>query len=129
MSTIMVSIYGSYGEDLLQVTLICVASGFFVNAAINGMYAIFAHAYPTQVRAAGTGFAIGMGRGGSILAPIAAGFMFDGGIGVPVVAVILACGSLLAACALLFLRLEETPPEAEAVQRYQTAATPPPRSA
>jgi MFS family permease len=90
-------------------TLICIVSGFFINAAINGMYAMFAHAYPTQVRAAGTGFAIGVGRGGSILAPIAAGFMFEGGVGVPVVAVILGCGSLLAAIALTFLRLNTAP--------------------
>src|SRR5690606_28748286 len=73
LSSIMVAIYGTVGSDLAQMTLICIACGFFVNAAINGMYAIFAHAYPTQVRAAGTGFAIGVGRGGSILAPIIAG--------------------------------------------------------
>jgi MFS family permease len=112
MSTILVIIYGSVGSDLFQMTLICIACGFFINAAINGMYAIFAHAYPTQVRAAGTGFAIGVGRGGSILAPIAAGFMFEGGIGVPFVAAVLACGSLFAAIALLFLKLDEAPPEA-----------------
>jgi MFS family permease len=112
ISTVMVAIYGSVGSDLLQMTLICIASGFFINAAINGMYAIFAHAYPTQVRAAGTGFAIGVGRGGSILAPIAAGFMFEGGIGVPFVAAVMGCGSLLAAVALFFLKLDEAPPEA-----------------
>ena len=112
MSTIMVAIYGSVGSDLVQMTLICIACGFFINAAINGMYAIFAHAYPTQVRAAGTGFAIGVGRGGSILAPIAAGFMFTGGVGVPFVAVVMGCGSLLAAVALFFLKLDTTPPEA-----------------
>jgi MFS family permease len=117
MSTVLVAIYGSYGQDLFQITLVCVACGFFINAAINGMYAIFAHAYPTQVRAAGTGFAIGLGRGGSILAPIAAGFMFEGGVGVPVVAFILGCGSLLAAIALLFLRLDESPPEAQEIER------------
>jgi hypothetical protein len=38
--------------------------------------------------------------------------MFAGGIGVPFVAVVLACGSLLAAVALMFLKLEEAPPEA-----------------
>jgi MFS family permease len=117
MSTILVAIYGSYGADLFQITLICVTCGFFINAAINGMYAIFAHAYPTQVRAAGTGFAIGLGRGGSILAPIAAGYMFEGGIGVPVVAFVLGCGSLLAAIALLFLTLDPEPPEAAAASR------------
>lgn len=121
MSTVSVMIYGSVGSELLQMTLICVVCGFFINAAINGMYAMFAHAYPTQVRSAGTGFAIGVGRGGSILAPIAAGYMFAGGVDVPYVAAILACGSLLAAIALLFLRLDPEPPEA-------VAAEPPARS-
>jgi len=125
MSTISVIIYGSYGSDLTQITLICVVCGFFINAAINGMYAIFAHAYPTQVRAAGTGFAIGFGRGGSILAPIAAGYMFDGGVGVPVVAAILAMGSLLAAIALLFLRLDTTPPELAEAEPAAPNAPPP----
>jgi len=106
LSTAAVIVYGTYGASLTQMTVICVVCGFFINAAINGMYAIFAHAYPTQVRAAGTGFAIGVGRGGSILAPIAAGYMFNGGMSVPAVSVILAFGSMLAAIALLFLKIE-----------------------
>ena len=112
LSTVFVGVYGNMTE-LAQLTLVCFICGFFINAAINGMYAIFAHAYPTQVRSAGTGFAIGLGRGGSILAPIVAGFMFEGGAGVPAVALVMGCGSLLAAVALLFLKLDEAPPEAQ----------------
>ncbi|HEY8521859.1 MAG TPA: MFS transporter [Gammaproteobacteria bacterium] len=124
LSSVSVAIYGSVGADLAQMTLICIACGFFINAAINGMYAIFAHAYPTQVRAAGTGFAIGVGRGGSILAPIIAGFMFEGGITVPVVAVVMGCGSLLAAIALAFLRLDTAPPEAAEAREVTQPAAP-----
>lgn len=118
---VMVSIYGSSPPDLLQITLLCVAAGFFTNAAINGMYAMFAHAYPTHLRAAGTGFAIGVGRGGSILAPILAGFLFEGGMGVPTVAVIMGGGALLAAVALLFLKLDAEPPEAVEAERARNA--------
>jgi len=103
----------------VQMTLICIACGFFINAAINGMYAIFAHSYPTQMRAAGTGFAIGVGRGGSLLAPIAAGLMFEGGLGVPIVAAVMGCGSLLAAIALTFLKIDEAPPEAIEAEKAQ----------
>jgi hypothetical protein len=49
--------------------------------------------------------------------------MFQGGIGVPVVAAILACGSLLAAIALLFLRLDTAPPEALEVQSLKQKAS------
>ena len=115
LAFIMVAIYGSAPPDLLQITLLCVAAGFFTNAAINGMYAMFAHAYPTQLRAAGTGFAIGVGRGGSILAPIIAGILFDAGMVVPTVAVIMACGSLMAAITLTLLKLDQAPPEGVAV--------------
>ena len=40
------------------------------NAGIVGLYAIIAQVFPTHVRAFGTGFTIGVGRGGSVLAPI-----------------------------------------------------------
>ena len=117
MSTLMVVLYGWGPSTLTQITLVCVACGFFINAAINGMYAIFAHAYPTHVRSAGTGFAIGFGRGGSLLAPIVAGFLFEGGMSVPVVATIMACGSLVAAIVLVFLKLDAAPPEAVAAEK------------
>lgn len=124
MSTVFVAVYGNM-TALAQMTIVCVICGFFINAAINGMYAIFAHAYPTQVRAAGTGFAIGLGRGGSILAPIIAGFMFEGGTGVPTVALVMGGGSLLAAVALLFLRLDTTPPELAEAEPAAPNAPPP----
>ena len=117
LSTVFVGLYGSLGANLTQTTLICIAAGFFANAGITGLYAIFAHAFPTQVRAAGTGFAIGIGRGGSVLAPIAAGLMFAGGVGVPVVSVIMGACSLAAAIVLLFLKLNSAPPEAVEVEQ------------
>jgi len=78
------------------------------------MYAIFAKAFPTHVRAFGTGFAVGVGRGGSVLAPILAGFLFTAGLGLPTVAIIMALGSLLAAGVLSMLKLSPEAPEAEA---------------
>lgn len=126
LSTVMVVVYGWGPADLAQITLICVACGFFINAAINGMYAIFAHAYPTHMRSAGTGFAIGIGRGGSLLAPIAAGFLFEGGIEVSIVATIMAGGSLVAAIVLMFLRLDPVPPEAIEAEEAAQADAPAP---
>ena len=66
--------------------------------------------FPTHVRAFGTGFTIGVGRGGSVLAPIIAGFLFAAGYSLPTVALILALGSLVAAVVLLFLELENDRP-------------------
>jgi hypothetical protein len=58
------------------------------------------------VRASGTGFAVGVGRGGSVIAPIIAGFLFEGGLALPLVSMALGLGSMLGALALFFLKLE-----------------------
>jgi hypothetical protein len=68
---------------------------------------MFAQSFPTALRASGTGFAIGVGRGGAALSPIVAGFMFQAGVGFPGVALTMALGSIGAACALFMLRYEE----------------------
>jgi MFS family permease len=76
----------------------------FTNAAIVGLYALFAKVFPTHVRATGTGFAIGVGRGGAALAPIIAGYLFEYGFGLQAVALAMGSGSLLAAVVLLVLK-------------------------
>jgi len=104
LSTVMVVLFGHSRANLQLLALVCAGAGFFTNGAIVGMYAIFAQAFPTHVRASGTGLAIGIGRGGSVLAPIIAGFLFDRGFALPSVATTMALGSLVAACALSLLK-------------------------
>ena len=120
LSTAMITIFGQTPADLQRLMLICALSGFCINAGIVGLYAIIAQAFPTHVRASGTGFAIGVGRGGSVLAPIIAGFLFTAGFSLPSVSIAMAAGSTLAACTLLMLKLESDKPAAEPV-RPQTA--------
>ena len=69
---------------------------FFGNAAIVGFYSSFADGFPTHVRATGTGFANGIGRLGGALSPILAGVLFKAQLGLPGVAMVMSCGSLLA---------------------------------
>jgi benzoate transport len=122
LSTVMVTLFGRSEADLVQLTLLCVASGFFTNGAITGMYAIFARAFPTHVRAFGTGFAVGVGRGGSVLAPILAGFLFNANLALPTVAMIMALGSLLAAGVLTMLQLKPESPETLAADQPEVRA-------
>ncbi|MEP7006493.1 MAG: MFS transporter [Sphingomonas bacterium] len=106
LSSVTVALFGAAGASTLTMlsALACI-SGFFTNAAIVGYYTIFARAYPTHVRATGTGFVVGVGRGGAALSPILAGFLFAGGISLAGVAIVLACGSLVSLAALAFTRL------------------------
>src|SRR5690606_32204982 len=59
LSTVLVAVFGRSPEDLARLSMLCAFAGFFTNGAIVGMYAIFAKAFPTHVRATGTGVSIG----------------------------------------------------------------------
>jgi benzoate transport len=104
LNAVFVSIFGRTPADIQMISLFCAMAGFFGNAAIVGLYALVAVAFPTHARAFGTGFMIGFGRGGSVLSPILAGFMFAAGMPLPHVAMVMALGSILAAFVLTFLR-------------------------
>ena len=97
LSAVAVTAFGQGPNDLLRLSITAAVGGFFTNAAVVGMYALFAQSFPTPVRAGGTGFAIGFGRGGAALGPIAAGLLFAAGGGLPVVALIMSAGSLVGA--------------------------------
>ncbi|HVN44444.1 MAG TPA: MFS transporter [Steroidobacteraceae bacterium] len=104
---VMIVRFGHGAADLSHLELTLACSGLFTNAAIAGFYLLFAQVFPTHVRATGTGFAIGVGRGGAVMAPVIAGYLFEAGLPLQTVAWIMACGSLLAAAALLMLRVRD----------------------
>jgi MFS family permease len=103
LSVIMVAAFGRGSDDLHQLALMAGAAGFFTEAGIVGLYTVLAQVFPTHLRASGTGFAIGVGRGGAALAPIIAGLLFQAGYGLQAVAIVMGSGSLIAAGALLGL--------------------------
>jgi len=122
LSTAMVFLFGRASPDLSELSLLCATAGFFTNGAIVGMYAIFAQAFPTHVRASGTGFAIGVGRGGSVVGPVIAGFLFEAGFGLPGVSAAMALGSSLAAALLIMLKLKPEDPAAEREEETRASA-------
>jgi benzoate transport len=104
-SSAMVVWFGRGPHDLVSLAATVAIAGMFINSAIGGYYLLFAKVFPTHVRATGTGFAIGVGRGGAVLAPILAGYLFQAGLTMPTVATLMAMGSLLSAAALLALKV------------------------
>ncbi|MCH8073576.1 MAG: MFS transporter [Proteobacteria bacterium] len=103
LGTAMVILFGTGFDNLYQLSLVSAAVGFFTNSGVVGLYAILAQVYPASTRATGSGFAIGMGRGGAVFAPILAGFLFAAGQGLQTVSVIMGLGSTFAAVAIWFL--------------------------
>ncbi|MEG3176492.1 MFS transporter [Sphingomonas sp. RB3P16] len=103
-STGLVILFGYQRGSLGWLSLTGAIVGFATNAGVVGIYALLAQAYPTQLRASATGLVIGIGRGGSALAPALAGWLFAAGYGLPLVSALMGAGSLVAAAALLGAR-------------------------
>lgn len=111
LSVLGVAHFG-FGQTSLQGwTLAVIFAGLFTNSAVVGFYAAFAAAYPTQVKATGTGFALSVGRGGAALSPILAGLLFQSQLGLMNVALVMAMGSLLALVLLMFLPVKDPDPK------------------
>ncbi|TLY65402.1 MAG: MFS transporter [Gammaproteobacteria bacterium] len=106
-TSVMIVWFGHGSADLASLKTTLAITGLFTNSAIAGLYLLFAQVFPTHVRATGTGFAIGVGRGGAVLAPVAAGYLFHAGFALQTVALAMASGSLMAAAALLALRVRD----------------------
>lgn len=100
----MIFWFGRGAADLSALTAVVTVGGFFANSAICGMYTLFAKVFPTHVRSTGTGFAIGVGRGGAMLAPVLAGYLFHAGLGLQFVALVMGSSALLAAILLFLLK-------------------------
>ena len=128
LGAIAVSLFGRSAADLTQLTWAAAFALFCTNAGIVGMYAIFAQVYPTHLRSSGTGFAIGVGRGGSVIGPPLAGWLMTHQYSRPTVAMVLAAGTLIAAGILSMLKLRPDQPTADhelapqAVPRPQVAS-------
>jgi benzoate transport len=103
LSVGLVILFGRGAADIGTLTLVASATGFAATAGVVGLYGLLASSFPTAVRATATGFTIGVGRGGAVLAPMVAGGLFAADFGVPVVALIMALGSALGALALVSL--------------------------
>jgi benzoate transport len=121
LGMISISVFGMGQGSLAGLKAIVGVCGFFTNAGIVGLYTLLALAYPTHLRATGTGVVIGAGRGGAALAPILAGYLFQQGFSLQAVSIVMGCGSLLGAVALLFVKFAST---SEAAPAATATATP-----
>lgn len=96
--------FGQLEPDLAKFSMVAFMVGFFTNAGVVGLYALFAEYFPTELRGSGTGFAIGLGRGGAALGPIIAGILFESGYDLPAVSFVMAIGAIVGAIVLLTLK-------------------------
>ncbi|AJP74420.1 MFS transporter [Sphingomonas hengshuiensis] len=98
-----ISLFGLGFHDLLKLSVSAALAAFFINAGVVGMYPILAQAYPAALRASGTGFVIGIGRGGSAIGPVVAGALFASGSTLLTVSLAMSIGGMIAATMLFLL--------------------------
>lgn len=84
--------------------------GLLVNGCVAGMYTITPALYEPEARATGVGIALGVGRAGAILAPIAAGVLLDAGWTTVQLYLALAVVFLIGAMAVGLIRNRPTAP-------------------
>lgn len=106
-SFVMVAVFGMGYSSLKSLAIVSAATGFFTNAGVVGLYALMAQAFPSDVRASGTGVVIGFGRGGAAVSPIIAGYLFTAGIGLQGVSIAMGAGALVSAVAIILISLRE----------------------
>ncbi|GLR83450.1 MFS transporter [Bradyrhizobium iriomotense] len=82
-------------------------AGFGVVGAQIGMNALAAGLYPTEIRSTGVGWALGVGRIGSIIGPVAGGVLLGFGWTAQSVVLTAAVPALLAGLAVIALRRRE----------------------
>ncbi len=100
---VAIGVFGLGPRDLVTLSIISMIAAFFINAGVVGLYPVLASTYPARLRASGTGFVIGFGRGGSAVGPVIAGALFAGGFNLFVVSLVMGIGALIAATMLFLL--------------------------
>ena len=93
--------FGFIPHSFILLAIVAAIAGLFLNAGTIGLYTMMANTFESDVRATGTGFAIGIGRAGSVLGPAAAGMLFDATGSRGEVSAIMAISTFLAAVLLL----------------------------
>ena len=102
-SAIGVALFPYFTGSLAHMKMIGFATGLTIFAAISGFFALFVSSYPATLLGSGSGFVLGIGRGGAILGPFIPGLLFTAGLDLKTVAIIMAAGSFIAAFIIFFL--------------------------
>jgi predicted MFS family arabinose efflux permease len=103
-TAVALAVFGRTQPDLAALKTVAFVLGFFLFASAVGLYATFVRVFPTQVRATGTGLAIGLGRFGGMLGPALGGWLMALGTSRPSIASIMALGAALGAFAIWLLQ-------------------------
>ena len=90
-------------SDFAAIIILSALAGWFVVGSLYVLYATTPAYYPRSVRNTGTGAAVGVGRFGSIVSPLIAGFLLRGGFSASEVMLLMAPVMLVGGAAIVAL--------------------------
>jgi AAHS family 4-hydroxybenzoate transporter-like MFS transporter len=102
-AAILIASIGSAGSTVTLLIPAVFATGFCVVGAQIGSNALAATFYPTFIRSTGVGWALGIGRIGSIVGPVLGGLMLSAEWHTPTIFLIGAIPVLIASCAVIVM--------------------------
>lgn len=107
MAGALMIVFGFLGNSVALLMTVAVAMGFFAQAGFIGLYSVAARLYPTEVRATGIGWAIGLGRVGAIIGPSIAGVLIGLGWDRPDYFLVLSIPFFIGAIAIWLLKAKQ----------------------
>jgi len=94
--------YGVFRFSLPITLLVAFIIGFLQMGGFNGIYPLATQLYPAEVRSTGVGWAMGVGRAGAVLGPLAGGVLIEADFPLSVIFLVFAVPTVLGAvCAFL----------------------------
>lgn len=100
---------GQFGSSLNMVMMLSFWAGFFVVGGQVSLNALSSYMYPTHIRSTGVGWALGIGRMGSIVGPLLAGALVTASFGLNVNFIVFGLLCFITAIAVLFIKNHEKP--------------------
>ena len=108
VGAVTISLIGAFIDQISIAMISAVFTGIFMTGVIGGFYSITPALYPPAVRSTGMGWAIGIGRGGSMFAPWLVGMLLDSGWATPNLYYLFAGMLLLSIVSLMALPLSDS---------------------
>ncbi len=105
-SALLMAVFGAFSGDVIILVLFGLI-GFAIQGGFVGLYSVAARIYPTEIRTTGIGWAIGAGRLGAILGPVAGGVLIGMGLSMTANFIIFAVPAVVAGIATMLIKSDE----------------------
>ncbi len=110
LSGVLMIVFGMLSANAYILMSVAATLGFFALGAFMGLYSTAVRLYPTEIRATGIGWAIGLGRIGAIAGPFVGGLLISLGLGQAFLFGVLSIPFFIAAAAMWSMRAPQLLP-------------------